>query len=151
MLKLRQWIPKDYCLGCQGCCRFAQEDSIWSPRLLAEEKKQLNIRLLANPEENNFLCAFLNTQSNKCKIYQLRPFECQLYPFLFNCQDKKNFLAVDLNCPFVKENKDSPEFKEYGQWLTELFKTPSFLNILKNNPQAIQTYTGALNLAELDI
>jgi Fe-S-cluster containining protein len=152
MIQLKQLIPKDYCFSCQGCCRFNQEDSIWFPHLLEEEKKRLGkIRALADPQQGNFICAFLNKESNKCRIYNLRPFECQLYPFVFNRNNNKVFLAVDLNCTFIKENPRNQEFKDYVQRLTDLISSPSVLNILKNNPQLIQTYEGVLALAAIDI
>ncbi len=152
MIQLKQLIPKEYCLACQGCCRFGQQDSVWLPQLLEEEKNRLGkIRILPDPDQGNFICGFLNKENNKCKIYHLRPFECQLYPFIFNRQNNKVFFAADLKCPFVKEHLESQEFKEYTRRLTELIKSPSFINILKNNPLLIQTYIGVLSLEELEM
>jgi Fe-S-cluster containining protein len=152
MIKLKQLIPEDYCLSCKGCCRFSQENSAWSPKLLEEEKNRLEkIRILADPQEGNFICAFLNKRNNKCKIYHSRPFECQLYPFVFNGVNNKVFLAMDLNCAFIKENLKTPGFKDYTQSLTNLIKNPGFLNLLKDNPHLIQNYEGVLALAVLDI
>lgn len=171
---IKQFIPSDYCLNkCHNCCRFSQSDSIWAPSLLNEEIQILlknnflpsiisnnkKIRLLPYSNQNNlsstaelkFICPFLEPQDNKCKIYSFRPFECQLYPFLINCRNKKIFLAVDLGCPFVKEKINLKEFKEHVQYLTNLFNNPNQLDKLKNNPQIIQEYQDALNLVELNI
>jgi Fe-S-cluster containining protein len=149
MIRLKQLIPKDYCLSCQGCCRFNKENSIWYPQLLEEEKSKLGkIRILANPEQNNFICGFLNKENNKCRIYHIRPFECQLYPFVLDRKNNKIFVAVDLNCTFVKENWKNQEFKEYAQRLTELIKSPGYLILLNNNPQLIQEYTGVFDIAQ---
>lgn len=122
------------------------------PHLLSEEKPRLGkIRLLADSAQGNFICAFLNKESNKCKVYQLRPFECQLYPFVFNRQDNKVFFAADLKCPYLKDNFKSPEFKEYAQHLIAMIKSPSFLNILKANPELVQSYPGVVALAALEL
>jgi Fe-S-cluster containining protein len=152
MVQLRQFIPKDYCLSCQGCCRFAQNDSVWLPQLLEEEKNRLGkLRVILDQEQGNFICGFLNKENNKCKVYRLRPFDCQLYPFIFHRQNNKVFLAADLKCIFLKENFPSQEFKDYARRLIELIKTPSFLNILKSNPGLIQTYIGAAPIEEFTI
>jgi len=161
---IAQIIPHGICLECQGCCRFSQQDSIWSVSLLDEELSSLDkkipscavssdkkIRLEPNSEEGNFVCYFLSLQDNQCKIYPFRPFECQLYPFLINRHEGKVFLAVDVKCPFVRDNSESELFKKHAQYLTRLFNNPHLLNSLKNNPRIIQGYAGAINLTEIKL
>jgi len=139
-------------LSCRGCCRYSEENSIWSAHLLKEEKARLGkIRIVADPGQNNFICGFFNKEDNKCKIYPMRPFECQLYPFVFDRKDNNIFLALDLNCTFVKENRQKEEFKEYTQYLTALIKSPACLIFLKNNRQLIQEYADVLDMDELNI
>lgn len=161
---IKQAILKDYCLSCVSCCRFSEQDSVWLPHLLGEEIEELlkknfppslisqdkNIRSLPNPAQNNFICSFLQPKDNKCAIYAFRPFECQLYPFVINRKADKVFLALDLRCPFVKENLESQKFKEYIHYLTAFFNSSRRIKILKNNPQIIQIYEDVLNLAELN-
>ena len=173
---IKQFVPSDYCLNkCRMCCRFSQQESVWSPCLLDKEIEELpkhnipasvitpgkKIRLAPFPEKNNsnlpahigpiFVCPFLNTQNNKCEIYVLRPFECQLYPFLINKKDKKVFLSVDLGCPYAKENINSAGFQEYTQRLFELLNKADYLGAIRKNPQIIQAYEDALDLRELNI
>ena len=162
---IKQAIPKDYCLSCVGCCRFSEQDSVWLPCLLNEEIQELlkknfppslisqdkNIHSLPNLAQNNFVCSFSQPKDNKCAIYAFRPFECQLYPFVINRKADKVFLALDLRCPFVKENLESQEFKEYIQYLTGFLNSPARIKVLKSNPQIIQIYEDVLNLAELNL
>jgi len=162
---IKQAIARNYCLGCHGCCRFSERDSVWLPCLLNEETQELlkknfppslisqdkKIRSLPNPAQNNFICSFLQPKDNKCKIYAFRPFECQLYPFLINRKGDRVFLAADLRCPFVKENLESQKFKAYIRYLTNFFNNPRKIKVLKNNPQIIQIYENVLNLAELNL
>jgi len=162
---MKQFLPNGTCVDCLGCCRFLVSDSVWSPSLLDQDIRKLlknkippslistnkKLRLIPGQKKENFICAFLNTQDNKCKIYSFRPFECQLYPFLINKQAKKLFLAIDLNCHFIKENLENIELRNYAQYLIELLNTPSKSKIFKDNPQIIQEYSGVLNLAELKI
>ena len=172
---IKQLVPGEYCLNkCRMCCRFSQQDSVWSPCLLDEEIEELSkhnippaaitqdkkIRLVPFPEKNNnlpahvgpiFICPFLNMQNNKCEIYFVRPLECQLYPFLINKRDKKVFLSVDLGCPYVKENIETTEFKEYTRYLFDLLNSLKFLAMIRSNPQIIQAYEDAKDLIELNI
>ena len=59
-------------------------------------------------------------------------------------------MALDLKCPFVKENLESQKFKAYIRYLTNFFNNPRKIKVLKNNPQIIQIYEDVLNLAELN-
>ena len=162
---IKQFVPKEACLKCQGCCRFKEINSVWSPCLLDLEIEKLlkknippsvissskRVRLIPNSQQGNFVCALFNTQENICKIYSFRPFECQLYPFLINRKGKSVFLAVDLGCPFIKKILHSKEFRKYVQYLTEFINSPHQLCMLRNNPQIIQVYKGAENIFELKI
>lgn len=160
---IKQFIPQEVCLKCKGCCRFSQEDSVWLPSLLNEEIEVLSrqglppslitpykkIRVATFSKENVFICSLFNPEGNICKIYAFRPFECQLYPFLIKLKNRKTFLAVDLNCPFVKDKIKTKEFSDYVKHLVDLLKSPQFAAILKNNPQIIQEYPEGQELNEL--
>ena len=162
---LKQFVPDDFCLKCQGCCRFKEVDSVWLPCLLDEEAQDLidkdipaayiNIKRqilpVCNPKGEGFICAFLESASNKCKIYSSRPFECQLYPFLISMRNKKVLLTVDLNCPFIAEKINTAEFKEHANYLTTFLNSPKQLRMLKGNPQILQAYEDVLDIVELKI
>ncbi len=154
MQELRQFIAKEYCFKCQGCCRFAEQAGAWAPRLLEEEKSRVaplrrSLLLLANPQGDGFLCQFFDTRGNKCKIYAIRPFECGLYPFLLNRRQGRVYLSVDVKCPFIKEKGRIGEYNGYVQYLNGYFKDPDILYTLKRNPQVIQSYEDALDIFEL--
>jgi len=139
-------------------------DSVWAPCLLDEEVQDLidknvppayinmqrRIRPVPNSKEDGFICAFLEPENNKCKIYGFRPFECQLYPFLINLRKKKVILTVDLNCPYTQEKMHSQEFKEYVEYLSAYLNSPDQLEILKDNPHILQAYEDVLDVVELN-
>ncbi len=152
---IKQFIPSSVCLKCQGCCRFAEENSVWSVKLLEGERLRLKcanktIPLKYSEKEGNFYCSFLDKSNNKCQVYSNRPLECQLYPFLIHGKNKKASLAVDLNCPFVQKELKSKKIKDFALELASLLKTPAYQDILKNNPHIIQEYTNVLILEELN-
>jgi uncharacterized protein len=160
---MKQILSRETCLKCQGCCRFAEEATIWAPCLLVKEIKALSarpgaaaviladkrIRPVASGSQDTLFCPFLNPHDNKCKIYSRRPFECRLYPFVINASAGKTYLAVDANCPFVKEKLAAASFKDYAAYLARLLNSKAFHQVLKDNPQIIQSYPGAVNLAEI--
>lgn len=161
---IKQFVPQEFCLKCQGCCRFKQANSVWSPCLLDEEIQELlgkkdipaasisidrRIQPIANPGGVDFICPFLATPDNRCRIYDMRPFECQLYPFLINLRKDKVLLTVDLNCPYVSEKINSQEAKDYIIYLSSYLNSPKQLRMLKDNPQIIQAYEEVREVAEL--
>ena len=162
---MKQILSKETCLKCQGCCRFAEEATIWALSLLAKEIKALSarpgvaavisadkrIRPVSSKTKDIFFCPFLSPRDNKCKIYSRRPFECRLYPFVINLSAGKTYLAVDANCPFVKEKLTTTSFKDYAAYLARLLNSETFRKVLKDNPQIIQSYPGAVNIAEITV
>src|SRR3989338_7615176 len=160
---IKQLIPAGYCLKCQGCCRFSEECSVWAPCLLDEEIQALldrdipvasisaGKRLHPAPAGSggSFLCPFLDCQGNLCRIYDLRPFECQFYPFLLNLRHEKVLLTVDLNCPYARRHLNSPEFQGYTLWLTSFLNAPQQRKILRDNPQLLQAYEEVAELIAL--
>lgn len=162
---IKQFVPQEFCLKCRGCCRFKEANSVWLPCLLEEEIQDLldrnipaasiavdrRIQPIPDPKQEGFICPFLNTQDNKCKIYQFRPLECQLYPFLISLRDKRVLLTVDLNCPYVSESLKSSRLKDYTDYLAAFLNSAKLKKILKDNPQLIQAYEEVLDIIELKI
>lgn len=162
---IKQAIPQEYCLNCRGCCRFKEDNSVWLPCLLEEEIQDLldkkippvsisidkKIQPVLAPSGEGFICAFLDHTKNICRIYEYRPFECQLYPFLLNLRGKKVILTVDLNCPYIAEHLNSKEFKEYTDYLTAHLNSKEQTGILKNNPHLLQAYEEVVEVVELNL
>jgi len=163
---IAQFVPQEFCIKCRGCCRFKEENSVWSPCLLDEEIQELldkkgiaaasisgdrRLHPIANPAGADFICPFLGNADNKCKIYVTRPFECQLYPFLINLRKGKVLLTVDLNCPYVYEKINSRQAKDYIVYLTNYLNSPEVLKMLKDNPQIIQAYEEVREIAEINL
>ncbi|MBP7215906.1 MAG: YkgJ family cysteine cluster protein [Candidatus Omnitrophica bacterium] len=160
---IKQYVPSDVCLTCQGCCRFAAWDSVWSPCLLDEEIQEFidkdlppacitqTKKLTPVPLEGGggYRCPFLEGSTNHCKVYTFRPFECQLYPFLLSMRNKKISLTVDPHCPYVVKTMHTPAFKEYVEYLTKTLNTARFRALLISNPQILQAYEDVLDIAEV--
>lgn len=163
---IKQFVPQEVCLKCRGCCRFREENSIWAPCLLDEEVQDLLDKKIPpasitaerriHPVRSQdpaaaFICPFLDLLQNKCKIYDFRPFECQLYPFLICFRDNKILLTVDLNCQYMKQGLNGKGFKEYVDYLTLFLNSLGQLKIFKDNPQILQAYEEVMAVVELKI
>ena len=154
MFKIKQYVSGSYCLSCLGCCRYNSNSSIWAPALLDEEKKLLGLeRLEPVVYRQAYICCFLNPETNLCKIYNRRPWECRLYPFLLNSHNNKIYLSLDLNCPDIKDRTNTRGFRSYVNYLIQYLRRPSVVNILTKNRLVFHSYpVGAvINLAELEI
>ncbi len=153
-MRLRQYIPEEFCLSCKGCCRFAQQGSLWAPALLREELASLvcddkippmavardtTLRLVEVREGNVYVCPLFDTRAARCNLYTSRPFECQLYPFLVLRKGRNIFLALHTQCRFVAAHGDESGFKEYGAYMLDFFQKQGLVCI-KNNPHIAREY-----------
>jgi len=162
---IKQFVTHEACLACRGCCRFSSPESEWSPYLLAEEVEALaknnfppacisqnkTFLLMFDAQQDCFICPCLDPETNRCRIYQLRPLECQLYPFLLNRTPEGIFLAVDERCPFVELHAKTEGFSKYSAYLADLLSSQPFKILLQNNPRLIQAYTDVRNLQRLQL
>ena len=122
-MQLKQLVPQEFCLRCDVCCRFPQADSVWVPLFTKTEVRHLvendilpPIVFTTHPDqekitplkinlithEDYYICPCLEPQEHKCKIYEQRPFECRIYPFLLVKNKDKLYLAKDNKCPYFK-------------------------------------------------
>src|SRR3989338_3332366 len=114
---LKQFVAEDVCLSCDGCCRFKEPDSLLRPRLTQEEMEQPAQGGLAekifSKEDVDFKnqiktaacggehhCRFFSSSTNACAVYQNRPFECRLYPFVLVRSRDRIQLSAHHHCPF---------------------------------------------------
>jgi hypothetical protein len=142
MLKgLKQFVPQDVCLKCDGCCRFKEEKSSWRPNVSFNEG--LPKKLYDQVEEGSlktkvcqnglFKCRFFNEVDNTCEVYQFRPFECQLYPFVLTKEDSRLALSVHLSCPFIQDAFDSAVYNDYVDYLKTFFADKDIMNFVSRN------------------
>jgi len=162
---LKQFVPSAVCLKCDGCCRFQAADSPWRPGVASEEisaavypAKGGNVfndttidagqKLRTIPFQQMSICYFLHTPNNTCGIYAQRPFECRLYPFMIIAQEGKYSLSVHLACPYVQENRHTPEFDHYVVGLKDFFAQKATKRFLSGYLRLNHCYPGAQNELE---
>lgn len=116
-----QVVPSAVCFRCEVCCRFPEQDSILRPYFTEDEIRQAvargippssfldhrgsQIEVVRHPKDEGFLCPAFDPITQHCRIYEVRPLDCQLYPFalMWNAQHEKVVLGWDTLCPFLLE------------------------------------------------
>ena len=155
-------IFSEACLSCRGCCRFAEQHSIWSPLFLYEEIQKLvnedivpsclfshgglsaktATRMASVEIDGQLYCPCLDVKANACKIYPHRPLDCRLYPFLLLKKDGKAYLAFDLKCPLAQDLHQAEALAAFSRELIKSLSTPEFKQMVQRNPGIVQTYPG---------
>jgi len=138
------FVPQEVCLSCEGCCRFQEPESLWRPKVALSEQEEFP-RIFSNENidqqksiqtsnrNGNYVCFFFNPSANKCTIYEIRPFECQLYPFLLLKSEEELMLGVHLNCPYVQESCTTDIFEKIVQELKDYFQKDEMITWLGEN------------------
>lgn len=153
---LKQFVPAEYCFQCQGCCVFDSTETPWRPFMAQEERLR---SVFKNPEkgldnthvnpqgyintvceEGKGRCQVFDRQKFLCESYHVRPFECQIYPFMVVEKEGRPFLAAHLGCPYVHEHWRDEGFNEYVSYLIERMQKPAVKNFLFRNQGIVRPY-----------
>ena len=170
-----QVVPSAVCFRCDVCCRFPEQDSTLRPYFTKEEIRQAvthgispssfpdhrgsQIQVVRNPNDEGFLCPAFDPITQHCRIYEVRPLDCQLYPFalMWDAQHEKVVLGWDPLCPFlleqaVEENSlrraglepsDLPlpkAFMEQAQKVANYLESDHVLKCLAVHPQLVTPF-----------
>ncbi len=145
----KQFLLSDVCLSCLGCCRFKDEKSEWRAKVGSKEVEGCK-EILKCLDERNYLktqkdgdvnlCSFLHSEENVCAIYDSRPFECQLYPFILIKDKGEIGVYVHLSCPYVQDNLNSEVFAEYVKYLKIFFQEKDVHLFLQQNKEIVGDY-----------
>lgn len=141
MMQVKQFIPQEICLKCDGCCRFNEKDTPWAPY-----KREVVAH------DDYFICSSFEASTHKCRNYDARFLDCRIYPFLLQAQGGKVYLSVDLNCPYVSQKINTEEFRSYASCLKDFLSTDEAKKILRDNPGLICRYGEELKIiSEIDL
>lgn len=156
-----QVVPSAVCFRCDVCCRFPAHDSILRPYFTENEIRQAvthgitpssfldhrgsQIEVVRHPKDEGFLCPAFDPITQHCGIYEVRPLDCQLYPFalMWNAQHDGVVLGWDTLCPFLLEQawEETP--------FTGAGRQPSILALpkaLREQAQRVATYLESDNV-----
>ena len=152
-VSLKQFVPSEVCLKCDGCCRYKEEDSAWRPKLGADDQNSLAALITAGgvldgqgyiktiKNCGKHFCRFLNQGDNTCGIYTKRPFECSLYPFILSRTPEAVKVYVHLSCPYVQDLLPSADYDAYVTYLKEFFGRADIREFLSRNKAMFHDYS----------
>jgi Fe-S-cluster containining protein len=158
--KIPQLVPSQRCFSCDICCRFPEKDSFLRPFFTQQEIKaainagvpseffpDLNgsqINLIPNPQPGaeGYICPCFDPENGHCKIYEVRPLDCQLYPVAL-MQDKQGHevvIGLDTKCPYVQERRSDAAMSDYIQRVAALLDSSEMIHRICDNASLVQRY-----------
>lgn len=135
-----QIVPSTTCLHCEVCCRFPERDSFLRPFFTAEEietaiaaglgpehfqtKAGTQINLVPNPRAEGYICPAFDPATSECRIYDVRPLDCRLYPFalMWDAMHAHVVLGWDTKCPYMRDLSSpviNQAVNEVAQWIEQ--------------------------------
>jgi len=152
-LSLKQFVPSEVCLKCNGCCRYKSADSPWRPKLGVADQAGLADQITVGEtlDSENYIktiqscgqhfCRFLNQGDNTCGVYTQRPFECSLYPFILSQTPEALKVYVHLSCPYVQDYLSREIYEEYVDHLKIFFHRLDVREFLSRNKAMFHDYS----------
>ncbi len=151
-LSLKQFVPSEICLKCDGCCRYKEPSSAWRPKLGLRDQESLAELITAGDVLDKgyittiqacgqHFCRFLNQGDNTCSIYAKRPFECLLYPFIISQTPEAVKVYVHLSCPFVQDHLSHEDYDAYVAYLKGFFRREDVRGFLSANKAMWHDYS----------
>lgn len=119
---LPQFVPSRVCFTCDVCCRFPEPDSFLRPYFTAEEIRRTiargvdsrhfsdpegcQVSVVPNPADEGYVCPAFDPATSRCRIYEERPLDCQIYPLavMWSANESEVVLGWDAKCPFMRES-----------------------------------------------
>lgn len=151
---LPQLVPSSACLQCDVCCRFPDPDSALRPHFTEDEitralgggieetafpnRRGSQIVLVPEPHGHGYLCPAFDAATSTCRIYQQRPFDCQLYPLalMWNEPHTQVLLGWDTKCPFMREEVPE-EIRRHADRVMALIDQPGIRDHIVAHPRLI--------------
>ena len=164
---LPQLVPSRVCLSCEVCCRFPDPDSFLRPFFTQEEiaaavehgmapghfsdSTGCQISVVAHPHGEGHLCPAFDAETSHCRIYEVRPLDCQIYPFtlMWNADHTAVVLGWDQKCPFMMTEAstgiETPQLthdaQAYASRIQERFeREETLLDLVARNPKLVTPY-----------
>lgn len=138
---------KQGCQKCRECCKFEKDEIYFAPLFTKEEVDELNkenitfkkksnnvFQIELKKSNNYYVCPFLDESNHLCTIYEKRPFDCRIWPFIFMKKDNRIVLACfdkDL-CPDM-ENMKKRQFPRLTKKVLKWIKKNDILKLIKEH------------------
>ena len=168
-MRLRDFVPTEWCLRCDRCCRFNSAINPWIPVFSAKEVEEIinrgqdpvvfnksedeadgiDVRVKVRPYQDYYVCPFFDVEKNCCRIYPFRPFDCRLYPFLLVKKEGSVYIGIDKDCPFVAhlyEDEQDWVVQKFADYLVDALLSVDGRDEVGSHPSMIAEYPGNVSL-----
>ncbi len=165
---MKQIVQHEQCLRCRECCRFRADRQDFAPIFTAEELEAIRAARSSLPEfvpfkqtENIFqirlkqavhpdpvypyVCPFLDEDSYQCTIYDVRPFDCRVWPFIILKQTETGAIRLEHfteSACLALQEVSPDDFRDYEAYMQEYVASEEFVNFLKRYPDLIWVSDG---------
>lgn len=158
---LPQVVPGSVCLSCDVCCRFPEADSFLRPYFSAEEIRRAiargvdpaqfpdrngcQVSVVPNSSGEGYLCPAFDPATSRCRIYEARPLDCQIYPLavMRSADEREIVLGWDTKCPFLMERGKGGTETSIGAFadkIAALIERDETVEVFAKNPRLIGRY-----------
>ena len=99
------------------------------------------VAVVPESDGEGFLCPAFNRMDSTCRLYERRPFDCQLYPLalLWDEAQQEVWLGWDQKCPFLADQ--IPEvIRVHADRVLALLRQPERVSGLASHPRLIGRY-----------
>ncbi|HKW85945.1 MAG TPA: phosphatidylglycerol lysyltransferase domain-containing protein [Nitrospiraceae bacterium] len=156
---LPQLVPSRVCLSCEVCCRFPEANSFLRPYFTAEEigravaagveaahfsdHNGCQVSLVPNQHGEGYHCPAFDPVTSHCRIYDVRPLDCQIYPFavMWNADHSRVVLGWDSKCPFMRDHAETgngpADIQAYADRIAALVERDDSIERFATNPPLI--------------
>lgn len=158
--QIPQLVPSYRCFSCNVCCRFPEKDSFLRPFFTRQEiqaainagvspeffpdPKGCQIDLIPNPlpGAEGYICPCFNPENGHCRIYEIRPLDCQLYPvaLMRDEKGKGTVIGLDTKCPYVREHSEDAAVLQYVQEVAAILESPEVQDLINSNSSLVQRH-----------
>lgn len=176
MIRAPQIVPSQVCLSCEVCFRIPERHSPFRPFFTESEIQQAialgingshfsdsvgsQVEPVPNPFGEGYLCPAFDPETSPCRIYEVRPLDCQIYPFVVMWDEERQavHLGWDTKCPFLIDqcslaNRDKsnpttttqslvfPEtLDRFSQSMAERVESAEMINISSTNQRLVMEF-----------
>ncbi len=148
------------CQSCKDCCKFEEKDAYYAPIFTQEELTKIKdknntffpfknsrnifqIKLIKTKHPKILACPYLNEETHLCEIYEIRPIDCKIWPFLFMHSENKDKILLACWDKDACPKTDKMTQEKYNEYLSEQEKELTKMNMpefIKKNPEYIWDY-----------
>ena len=93
-------------------------------------------KIILTPFKEAYICPAFNPATSHCRIYDIRPLDCVIYPFaiMWSADGRVIVLGLDMKCPYIAELINSGNLSAAETEMRNTMDSSPVLDIISENP-----------------